>query len=148
MTKLLIKCINLAAIVVLLVFYNFVLLQRTHTEEIDRLHAELEKYRLLYQDTAANETEALYTDGVYTGTAPGYAGDITVQVTVENGRISQVEVISAPQEDAIYMMLAQSVTDRIVEDQTFGVDIVSGASFSSKGIINASEKALEGAVLE
>ena len=146
MTKLLVKFINIAAVAVLLVFYNFILMQRTANEEIARLQFELHQYQLLSQESEDASADSPYADGIYTGAARGYAGDITVQVTVENGRISQVEVLSAPMEDTIYLMLAQSVTDQIVDLQTPEVDAVSGASFSSAGIIQAAKLALEDAL--
>lgn len=88
-------------------------------------------------------SEAGYADGVYTGTAEGFGGDITVQVTISGGKIVSVEIISAEDETPSYLKQAERVTDRIVAAQSTDVDVVSGATYSSCGIINAAAEALE-----
>lgn len=83
------------------------------------------------------------TDGTFTGEAQGYGGTITVQVTVESGYIQSVEVVSAPGEDSAYLSRATSLISNIVSEQTPSVDTVSGATYSSRGIINATTEALQ-----
>ena len=94
---------------------------------------------------AAERAETLgpyANDGTFTGTAQGYGGPITVEVTVERGYIARVEVVDAPGEDAPYLAQASTLADRIVEAQTPNVDTVTGATFSSAGIINGCVEAL------
>ena len=92
------------------------------------------------QDT---EEPSSYKDGVYTGSARGFGGDITVEVTVRNGKISGIKVISAPGEGDSYLKKAKSLISRIIDGQTTNVDTVSGATFSSAGLINAVRAALK-----
>ena len=82
------------------------------------------------------------TDGVFTGTAQGYDGPVTTQVTVENGYITAVEVIDHSGETEAYFSQAEPLTDAVVEAQTTAVDTVSGATFSSAGILNGATEAL------
>ncbi len=84
-------------------------------------------------------------DGVYTGTADGYHGPVTVAVTVTENRVSAVEVIEQD-ENARYFSRALAVIDSILSRQTWDVDAVSGATYSSEGITNAVKNALESAV--
>ena len=94
---------------------------------------------------AAERAETLgpyANDGTFTGTAQGYGGPVTVEVTVEGGYIVRVEVVDAPGEDAPYLAQASTLADRIVEAQTPNVDTVTGATFSSAGIINGCVEAL------
>lgn len=84
-----------------------------------------------------------YKDGKYKGTAPGYSGDLTVEVTVEDGRIKTVDITDTT-DDKAYLDLASGLIDDIIEKQTTDVDTVSGATYSSKGIIEATKKALSG----
>lgn len=92
---------------------------------------------------AAGETlSGAYQDGVYTGTGEGFRGATEVQVTVENGNITDVTVLSY-QDDAEFFSRAQSsVVSAIVSGQTTEVDTVSGATYSSRGIIEAVADAL------
>ena len=48
--------------------------------------------------------EAIYTDGVYNGSGTGFRGEITVSVTISEGRISAINVLSH-EEDLPYMEL-------------------------------------------
>ena len=87
-----------------------------------------------------------YLDGTYTGTGEGYGGEITVSVTVSGGQITAIEIVSAPDETPAYLGQALGVIERILARQVPGVDAVSGATFSSEGIMEAVENALSGAI--
>lgn len=84
-----------------------------------------------------------YQDGTYTGTANGYGGPIQVSVLVENGKIKSVTIISAASETPSFFEKAKVVAQRIVSNQSPNVDAVSGATYSSNGIINATISALK-----
>ena len=83
------------------------------------------------------------TDGVFSGSAQGYGGPVNMQVTIENGYIEDVQVISAPNEDAPYLSQAVKLLDVIKDEQTVNVDTVSGCTYSSVGILNGTKEALE-----
>lgn len=85
-----------------------------------------------------------YEDGVFTGSAQGYGGTITVSVTVENGQITAIEILSAPGETASFFSRAKGVIDSIIAAQTWEVDAISGATYSSNGIKAAVQNALTG----
>lgn len=94
------------------------------------------------KDSAASES-GTYKDGTYTGTAPGYAGDLTVEVKVSGGKITSIDITDTS-DDKAYLDLASGLIDDIIEKQTTDVDTVSGATYSSNGIIEATKKALSG----
>lgn len=83
------------------------------------------------------------TDGVYKGTGTGYAGEITVSVQIKDKQIVAIDILSSS-DDAAFFNRAKAVIDKIIEGQTLDVDTVSGATFSSKGIISAIKNALTG----
>lgn len=83
------------------------------------------------------------TDGVYKGTGTGYAGDITVAVQIKDRQITAIDILSSS-DDAAFFKRAQAVIDKIIEGQTLEVDTVSGATYSSRGIISAVKNALTG----
>lgn len=85
----------------------------------------------------SDDSENVYKDGAYTGSAQGFGGAITVQVTLANDEITDIQVTSAPGEDSAYLSQGEGVISSIISAQSTDVDTVSGATFSSTGIINA-----------
>lgn len=83
------------------------------------------------------------TDGIYKGTGTGYAGEITVAVQIKDKQIVAIDILSSS-DDAAFFKRAQAVIDKIIEGQTLEVDTVSGATYSSRGIISAVKNALTG----
>lgn len=83
-------------------------------------------------------------DGKYTGSANGYGGKITVTVTIKNKKIVKIHIDSAPGETTSFFNRAKTLTDRMIRQQSTDVDAVSGATYSSKGIIGAVKNALYG----
>lgn len=102
------------------------------------------------QDTTPtiDTTNTNYKDGTYTGTASGYAPNLTVEVTIASGKITSVEIDSHNESPGFYEKAFETVPHEIVSSQSTDVDTVSGATFSSKGIINAVEDALQDAVTD
>ena len=84
-----------------------------------------------------------YKNGVFTGSAQGYRGETAVRVTVQNGYISSIEVTSSRDDREFLSRAEQSVIPAIIEEQDTDVAAVSGATYSSRGIINAVNDALE-----
>jgi flavocytochrome c len=91
----------------------------------------------------ATSSKIVFTPGSYQGTAPGFNGDVTMEVTVDSGRILSVRVVSQNDTPAISGLAYERIPQAIVDGQTLAVDIVAGATLSSKGIINAVSAALE-----
>lgn len=92
--------------------------------------------------TSDDSADNVYKDGTYTGEAQGYGGTIQVEVTLSGDEITSINVVSAPGEDSAYLSQAESVIDSIIGAQSTDVDTVSGATFSSTGILNAVDEAL------
>ena len=93
-------------------------------------------------EEGSDDSENVYKDGTYTGSAQGFGGAITVQVTLVNDEITDIQVTGAPGEDSAYLSQAEGVISSIISAQSTDVDTVSGATFSSTGIINAVVDAL------
>ena len=94
------------------------------------------------EDGGESESQ-MYQDGTYEGEGTGYGGPIVVQVTIEQDQITEVEVLSHDGEDPAYYMLAEGLTDAVVEAQSAEIDAASGATFSSHGILEAVGNALK-----
>ena len=88
------------------------------------------------------EEDLAYKNGTYTGEGQGFGGTIQVEVTLENDTITDIQVVSAPGEDSAYLSQGEGVISTILAAQSTDVDTISGATFSSTGIINAVNDAL------
>ena len=105
-------------------------------EEEDQADADSE------EDFSEESEDLAYKNGTYTGDGQGFGGNIQVQVTFENDTITDIQVVSAPGEDSAYLSQGQGVISTILAAQSTDVDTISGATFSSTGIINAVNDAL------
>lgn len=82
------------------------------------------------------------TDGVFEGAAQGFGGPVTMRVTIENGYIDTVEIVDASMEDAPWLEMCLGLPAAIVKAQSTGIDVVSGATYTSSGILNGTTEAL------
>ena len=97
----------------------------------------------------AEEEEPLlpYADGVYTGSSRGYGGTVQVQVTMEGGHITDVQILRAKQETSSFLRRAKRLLKTVLQEQTWEVDAVSEATYTSRGILGAIKNALTGEVV-
>ncbi|URW85360.1 FMN-binding protein [Blautia wexlerae] len=89
-----------------------------------------------------DDSDNVYKNGTFEGSGTGYGGTITVQVTLEDDTITAVSVVSAPGEDSAYLSQGENVINSIISEQSTDVDTISGATFSSTGILEAVNDAL------
>ncbi len=97
-------------------------------------------------EIAAVQDASAYKDGTYYGTGKGFAGTMKVKVDIAGGKIASISIVSTKDGDS-YVKSASSLLDTIVEKQSTNVDTVSGATFSSRGIISAVRSALSQAAV-
>ena len=88
-----------------------------------------------------------YADGIYVGSSRGYGGAVRVQVTMENGSITEVEILDASHETKQFLRRAKRLLTTVVEAQSWEVDAVSEATYTSRGILGAVQNALTGEVV-
>lgn len=84
----------------------------------------------------------IYRDGVYSGSGMGMNAKITVSVTIKANVIVDITIDSA-RDDEPYFSEAEAVLESILDKNSVNVDAVSGATYSSGGIIDAVADALE-----
>ena len=95
------------------------------------------------EDTQTATGSFELADGVYKGSATGFSGPVTVAVTIMDKKIISIDILSSTDDEAFFNR-AKGVIDRIIASQSFDVDVVSGATYSSNGIIGAVKNALTG----
>lgn len=138
-----VRIVSLVMVVAALIGYNTVLDAREKDEQIEELNAQLAGLQ------GAETGEIIggnYKDGTYTGEGDGFGGKISVEIKVEEKKITEINILSAEGEDGAYLSMAKDIIPKIIEAQSTEVDTISGATFSSTGIKEASAEALEKAV--
>ncbi len=88
-------------------------------------------------------TSKQYRDGTYTASAYGYDGEISVNVTIVHDEITAITAKSTEEDPWYFEQAEKSVIEAILAGQNTEVDAVSGATYSSKGIMQAVENALQ-----
>jgi uncharacterized protein with FMN-binding domain len=81
-------------------------------------------------------------DGTYAGSYKEFPISAKVEVTVKDHQITAVELIEHKSGQG---KPAEAITDKVIEAQSLDVDVISGATLSSKVILMAIENALSGA---
>ena len=84
-----------------------------------------------------------FRNGTYTGTGQGYAGDITVSITVSRNRLSAITVTNHSDTDAFANMAFNSLIPAMIEKQSADVDAMSGATGTSNGLKQAVQDAID-----
>lgn len=76
-------------------------------------------------------------DGTYIGLGTGFAGNIHTKILIENKRIKDISVISHRETSGYYEEVFKEISKDIKDNQTFNVDLISGATATSRGFINS-----------
>lgn len=105
----------------------------------------------LFEQKAVIPTTGSYKDGIYTGSATGNGGKVSVTVTVKNGNISSIDV-TEQKETPSYWQKAIAIIEKLLglgnDSAVADVNTVTGATRSSAAIKEAVQNALKNAVEE
>lgn len=142
----LIRTVNLLAILAVLAMYQQTAAVRAAVDQRQQEIAEVEAYNASIlqaeQEEAEQEAEGGLRDGTYEGSGLGFGDTITVSVTIQDGRMTDISVVSAPGEDRPYYKQALTMLDKMLSAQSPEVDLVSGATLTCEGIQEAVADAL------
>ena len=141
----LISVINLLIIIGAFGLYQAAALHKADADKIVSLEKKIEQLQSGKGSKAKGGKAggSTYKDGSYEGSAKGFGGNVVVKVTVKNDKIEKIDLVDASKEDGSYLASAKGVIKSILDKQSTDVDTVSGATFTSTGIINAVISALE-----
>lgn len=90
----------------------------------------------------ANEQKSKYQDGIYQGSGKGFGGAVKVELEIQDGKITSAKVLSAKTETKQFLKKAETLLQDVIEKQEGEVDAVSGATYSSNGILEGVQEAL------
>ena len=141
----LISVINLLIIIGAFGLYQAAALHKADADKIVSLEKKIEQIQSGKGSKAKGGKSggSTYKDGSYEGSAKGFGGNVVVKVTVKNDKIEKIDLVDASKEDGSYLASAKGGIKSILDKQSTDVDTVSGATFTSTGIINAVISALE-----
>ena len=129
------KLFNLVVVVVILVmFSSWAAKANAHDEAVQEQIDAAER--------AANRGPYT-TDGTFEGSAQGYGGKVKMQVVIKDGYIDSVTILDASSEDEAWLDMCVKLPSQIVKAQTTSIDVVSGATYTSSGILNGTTEALK-----
>ncbi|CDX00065.1 ABC transporter substrate-binding protein [Desulfitobacterium hafniense] len=82
--------------------------------------------------------------GTYTAKAAGYHGDLEVTTEVDQeGKITKITIGENTETEDVGGIAMEKIPQRIIEAQSLDVDVIAGATLTSKGIINGVAAALK-----
>ncbi|WP_105616689.1 FMN-binding protein [Vallitalea okinawensis] len=89
------------------------------------------------------QQEPLYFAGTYIGTAEGNHGPITVSVTTDDYRILDINIVEEYEMPEVSVYVYDEMPEKMIKRNTWDVDVVTGATYTSQGVINAVQNALD-----
>lgn len=85
----------------------------------------------------SSSDEEKYTPGTYTATEKGMGGDVTVEITFDSNKITEVKITGDDETPGIGTLAIEQLPDVILEAQSADVDVISSATVTSTAILNA-----------
>jgi flavocytochrome c len=98
--------------------------------------------------TTAEAAESSAVSGVFSGSSVGMQGTVTVEMTVEDGKITNVELTECHETAGLSDVATTRIPQQMVEYQTTTVDAVTGATLCSNAIMRAASEAAQNAGLD
>ncbi|MCI5773754.1 MAG: flavocytochrome c [Erysipelotrichaceae bacterium] len=110
-----------------------------------RITSILLSLMLLFSFVGCSKTEevASIKDGTYTTTTKGHNGDIELEVVISSGKIETINILNHAETPGIADSALEKIPQQIIDNQSIGVDTISGCTVSSNAIINGVKAALE-----
>lgn len=96
-------------------------------------YAVITEYRYLHP---------IYNEGEYIGAGNGYHSDIKVKVKTDKYRILSIDILDHQEMPVISEVVFKDIPHRVIRKNSTEIDLVSGATFTSKGLLEAIDDAL------
>lgn len=104
---------------------------------------------LLILSGCSTQEKRIYTDGEYIGVGEGKCGSIQVKINIEEDLIKDIEIIKDNETSSYMSEVKDKLISEIVGKKTLdGIDVVTGSTASSNGVLEAVQGALNDALIE
>ncbi|MDY3052556.1 MAG: flavocytochrome c [Ndongobacter sp.] len=87
--------------------------------------------------TESASTANALTPGTYTASAKGYGGDLELSVSVDETKITNIEVLKSSETEGIGGEALKTLPGDVIESQSLGIEAVSGATMTSTAFLTA-----------
>lgn len=101
----------------------------------------------LNQDVKISESMGIVKNGTYIGEGIGFGGEIRVEIYICDNKINKINIANHNETSGYYEEVFKNISREIVEEQSINIDSVSGATTSSRGMMNAVKDALSKAIV-
>lgn len=103
---------------------------------------------LLFVGCTKEQPVAALINGSFEGTAAGMQGPVTVNITVEDSKITDIEFLQNSETPHVVKVAVERIPAQIIENQSLAIETVTGATLTSFAIINAVANAAKEAGLD
>jgi uncharacterized protein with FMN-binding domain len=97
---------------------------------------------------ACSAKPIIYKDGTYEGNAEGHIGNIKVQVVTDQYDIKEIVILEQQETPVVADIVYEKIPARVIKENSSEVDVVAGATYTSKALIKAIRDGLSKAILE
>ena len=104
---------------------------------------EMEAFAASSSTEGIEAVDAEYNDGTYTATGKGNNGDMMLEVVISGGKVTAIKITEHKETPGIYEKAESDVIAAILARQSADVDVVAGATNTSKGIKEAVDSILK-----
>ena len=92
---------------------------------------------ILFTLVACNEKSEGLKDGVYTNSAKGNSGEVTVELVMKSGVISEVKVIDHHETPGLGDIAMEQIISLMLANNSTNIDAIAGATLSSNALIDS-----------
>lgn len=96
----------------------------------------------------STSAQPVYVPGIYENEGVGYYSTLKVRVSVDAYRIESIDILYHEEPEILAKIVFKELPERIIKENSAEVDIVSGATYTSRALLEAVSKALEEAKVE
>lgn len=89
------------------------------------------------------DKEPIYKAGTYVNHAEGYYSTLLVEVTVSEYEIESITILEHEEPEILSSVVFEKLPPRIMKSNTTDVDVISGATYTSRALLEAVEQALK-----
>lgn len=95
------------------------------------------------KEFTTSKTSTEIKDGVYTSEVTGFQGPLKVEVSIKDSKISNIKILNSVETNGIGTKALDALPSKIIEHQSVNVDVLTGATVSSKALLSAVTDTLE-----
>ncbi|QCX34720.1 FMN-binding protein [Caloramator sp. E03] len=98
---------------------------------------------LSMQFASCGSKKVIYKEGTYYGVGEGHVGKIKIELATDKYHIKEIRVIEDEEIPIIAKKVYEIIPKKVIKANSTDVEVVTGATYTSKGLIDAINDALK-----